>query len=40
MATLSSLFVAGPGGVLVGSDHCAVHTDRPVRAFGHIGLGA
>ena len=32
--------VAGTGGVLMGSDHCAVHTDRPVRAFGHIGLSA
>ena len=32
--------VAGTGGVLMGSDHCAVHSDRPVRAFGHIGLSA
>ena len=32
--------VAGTGGVLMGSDHCAVHPDRPVRAFGHIGLAA
>ena len=30
--------VASTGGVLMGSDHCAVDTDRPVRAFGHIGL--
>ena len=32
--------VAGTGGVLMGADHCAVHPDRPVRAFGHIGLSA
>ena len=30
--------VTGTGGVLMGSDHRAVHPDRPVRAFGHIGL--
>ena len=30
--------VAGTRGVLMGSDHPAVHTDRPVRAFGHIGV--
>ena len=30
--------VAGTGGVLMGSDHGAVHPDRPVRAFGYIGL--
>ena len=30
--------VAGTGGVLMGADHRAVHPDRPVRAFGHIGL--
>ena len=29
--------VAGTGGVLMGADHCAVHPDRPVRAFGHVG---
>ena len=32
--------VAGTGGVLMGADYCAVHPDRPVRAFGHIGLSA
>lgn len=31
---------AGTGGVLMGSDHCAVHPDRPVRAFGHVGIAA
>ena len=30
--------VAGTGGVLMGADHCAVHPDRPVRAFGHVGV--
>ena len=29
--------VAGTGGVLMGADYCAVHPDRPVRAFGHVG---
>ena len=29
--------VAGTGGVLMGADHSAVHPDRPVRAFGHVG---
>jgi hypothetical protein len=29
---------AGTGGVLMGPDHRAVHPDRPVRTFGHIGL--
>ena len=28
---------AGTRGVLMGSDHPAVHTDRLVRAFGHVG---
>jgi hypothetical protein len=28
--------VAGTRGVLMGSDHPAVHTDRPVRTFGHV----
>ena len=32
--------VAGTGGVLMGADHCAVHPDRPVRAFGHVGVAA
>ena len=32
--------VAGTGGVLMGADHRAVHPDRPVRTFGHIGLSA
>ena len=32
--------VAGTGGVLMGSDHGAIDTDRPVRAFGYIGLSA
>ena len=32
--------VTGTGGVLMGSDHCAVHTDRPVRAFSHVGVAA
>jgi hypothetical protein len=26
--------------VLVGPDHPAVHTDRPVRAFDHVGVAA
>ena len=30
--------VAGTGGVLMSADHCAVHPDRPVRAFAHVGL--
>ena len=29
--------VAGTGGVLMGADHRAVHPDRPVRAFAHVG---
>ena len=29
--------MAGTGGVLMGADHRAVHPDRPVRAFGHVG---
>jgi hypothetical protein len=32
--------VAGTGGMLMGSDHCAIHPDGPVRAFGHIGVAA
>ena len=32
--------VAGTRGVLMGSDHPAVHTDRPVRAFSHVGVAA
>jgi len=32
--------VAGTGGMLMGADHCAIHPDGPVRAFGHIGLSA
>ena len=32
--------VAGNGGVLMGEDHRADDTDRPVRAVGHIGLSA
>ena len=32
--------VAGTGGVLMGADHRAVHPDRPVRAFGHVGAAA
>jgi hypothetical protein len=32
--------VAGTGGVLMGADHGAIDTDRPVRAFGYIGLSA
>jgi hypothetical protein len=32
--------VASTGGVLMGSDHGAIDTDRPVRAFGYIGLSA
>ncbi len=32
--------VAGTGGMLMGSDHCAIHPDRPVRTFDHIGLSA
>ena len=30
--------VVGTGGVLMSSDHRAVHADRPVRTFGHIDL--
>ena len=30
--------VAGTRGVLMGSHHPAVHTDRPVRAVGHVGV--
>src|SRR5215207_6777344 len=30
--------MAGTGGVLMGADHRAVHPDRPVRTFGHVGL--
>ena len=33
-------FVAATGGVLMGADHRAVHPDRPVRAFGHVGAAA
>ena len=32
--------VAGTGGVLMGADHRAVHSDRPVRAFGRVGATA
>jgi hypothetical protein len=32
--------VAGTSGVLMGSNHPAVHADRPVRAFDHIGVTA
>ena len=32
--------VAGTGGVLMGADDRAVHPDRPVRAFGHVGATA
>ena len=32
--------VAGTRGVLMGSDHPAVHPDRLVRAFGHVGVAA
>ena len=32
--------VAGTRGVLMGSDHPAVHTDRPVRALGLVGVAA
>ena len=32
--------VAGTGGVLMGSDHGAVHPDRPVRAFRRVGATA
>ena len=32
--------MAGTGGVLMGSDHRAIHADRPVRAFGHVGVAA
>ena len=32
--------VPGTGGVLMGADHRAVHPDRPVRAFGHVGVAA
>ena len=32
--------VAGTRGVLMGSDHTAVHPDRPVRAVGQIGVAA
>jgi len=32
--------VAGTRGVLMGSDHTAVHPDRPVQPFGQIGVAA
>ena len=32
--------VAGTGGVLMGSDHGAVHPDRPVQAFRRVGTAA
>lgn len=32
--------VAGTGGVLMGSDHSAVHPDRPVHAFRRVGTAA
>jgi hypothetical protein len=32
--------VAGTRGVLMGSDHAAVHADRPVQAFGHVRVAA
>ena len=32
--------VAGTGGVLMGADHRAVHSDRPVRALGRVGATA
>jgi hypothetical protein len=32
--------VAGTGGVLMGADHCAIHPDRPVRAFRRVGTAA
>jgi hypothetical protein len=32
--------IAGTRGVLMGSDHTAVHPDRPVRAVGQIGVAA
>jgi hypothetical protein len=32
--------VAGTRGVLMGSDHPAVHPDRPARAFGRVGVAA
>ena len=33
-------FVAGTGGVLMGSHHCTVHPDRPVATFGQVGIAA
>ena len=30
--------VAGTSGVLMGANHRAVHADRPVRTFGHVGV--
>jgi len=32
--------VAGTGGMLMGADDGAVHPNRPVRAFGHVGVAA
>ena len=32
--------VAGTSGMLMGSDYRAVHADRPVRAFGDVGVAA
>ena len=32
--------VAGTGGGLMGSDHGAIHPDRPVWAFGRVGVAA
>lgn len=37
---VSGRLVAGTGGVLVGTNHCGVYPDRPLAAFGHVGVAA
>ena len=37
---VSGRLMAGTRGVLMGSDHPTVHADRPVQAFGEVGVAA
>ena len=32
--------MAGTGGVLVGTNHSGVYSDRPLAAFHHVGAAA